>query len=128
MIPKSDAKILIIDCYDDLLQTAIKYPLMEDKSLYVDFEKLSLDYDGFHLTKRGQIETQLPPLHPNQYKGIIPYQIRLPYLYGWDCESTLWFKWCFTDCIKIGQVRKNKLRLDSDFKFESLRGEQQEVS
>lgn len=49
-------------------------------SANLNFEKMAEDYDGMHLTTRGL--------------GDCLYSC--PSLYGWDCESTLWFKWSFT--------------------------------
>jgi len=46
----------------------------------IDFEKLSQAYDGIWLTEQGNAATRLS----------FPYN-----LYSWDCESILWFRWCF---------------------------------
>lgn len=54
----------------------------------LDFEALSRDFDGMHLTARGQYETHLS--YPES-------------LYGWDCESTLWFRWCFSKVEHLGK-------------------------
>ncbi len=38
---------------------------------------MARDYDGLHLTEKGQWDTHMGRTN----------------LYGWDMESTLWFKW-----------------------------------
>lgn len=52
------------------------------KKRVLDFERLAQDYDCLHLTARGASETHLSL--PNDMNS-------------WDCESTLWFRWCFVD-------------------------------
>lgn len=87
-----DAKVFEIDSYNDLKRCFAEYK-MDGKNLggyyeflkispRLDFEKMSLDYDGIHLTERGQAETRFS----------MPEN-----LYGWDCESTIFFHWCFND-------------------------------
>jgi hypothetical protein len=55
-----------------------------------DFEKLAQDYDAMHLTKRGQIETRFS------------YDVNL--WGGWDCESTVWFRWVFAEVRWLGEL------------------------
>ena len=55
----------------------------------IDFEALSKDYDGLHLTERGNARTHLAYPHD---------------LNSWDSESTLWFRWCFTSVKQIAPV------------------------
>lgn len=86
LTPDPNARIITIDSYEDLEVLQARYPLQqegiwEDLPL-LDFTKIAQDYDAMNLTGRGQIKTRLTyPLS----------------LYGWDCESTLWFRWLFTD-------------------------------
>lgn len=71
---KETARIATIDSFNDLIELHSKYPckgILEDK--YLDFEKLSHDYDVIHLTENGQMATRLTSLN----------------LYRWDCESFL---------------------------------------
>lgn len=69
---KSDAKIIIIDCLDDLLCLPVQYNFMD----VVDFEFLARHCDALWLTDKGQSKTRFSDtLH----------------LYGWDCESILIF-------------------------------------
>lgn len=96
LTPRSDAKILVVNTYDDLLSIIEKYPDPQGLTLCgythtaIDFEKMSLDYDAMHLTEDGQWETRLT--HPHS-------------LYGWDCESTVWFRWVFEKVEYVGQAR-----------------------
>jgi hypothetical protein len=53
---------------------------------FLDFEAISNDYDGIHLTTNGESATRLT-------SGIS--------LYGWDVECTLWFRWCFESVEKL---------------------------
>lgn len=92
--PKNGLRICTIDTKEDFYNFCRKYFL--DTIFYrsfaasigfipsspnIDFEKSSNDFDAIHLTAKGQSETHMSR----------------PSLYGWDCESTLWFRWCFTD-------------------------------
>lgn len=52
----------------------------------IDFERLAQDYDGMWLTEAGKKATHLS----------IPHNLN-----GWDSESVLWFRWCFTQIERI---------------------------
>lgn len=54
----------------------------------IDFESIARIYDGIRLTRDGQWATRLSS----------------PSLYGWDCESTVWFRWCFEKVEYLGEV------------------------
>ncbi len=58
---------------------------------YIDFERLATEYDGLWLTEQGNAETHLSYPHD---------------LYGWDTESTLWFRWCFRHVERIATPAK----------------------
>lgn len=73
-----DAKILIIESYQDLEEIVKDYRILSDPLLkfftILDFEKLRESCDAIWLTEEGQRQTHLStPLS----------------LYGWDCESIL---------------------------------------
>ncbi len=65
LTPKADSKLYVIDCYADLQRLVDTYiwESPEAKQLGnshlrkyytgIDFERLSQDYDGLHLTKKG---------------------------------------------------------------------------
>ena len=57
---------------------------------YVDYEIV-----GVHLTEEGQWRT----------RGMsLDRPVNAWSLYGWDCESTLWLRWAFTDATSLGVV------------------------
>lgn len=95
LTPSSEVRIAVIDSFADLMALLKSYPRPMPSVLafweqhYLDFEKMSQDYDAVHLTVRGQRQTHL------SYPG----------LYGWDCESCLWFRWMFT---KVRQISVQK--------------------
>ena len=79
-------RILWINSLPDLEAAHSQYPLDHHEIPSLDFEAIARDYDGMHLTVAGQARTRLTfPLS----------------LYGWDCESTIWFRWCFAEVIPI---------------------------
>lgn len=85
--PDASARIYEIDTLDDLLFLLAHYPHPDREQAiygrfmaYLDFERISRDYDAIHLTDAGQWTTRFSE----------------PSLNGWDCECTLWFRWCFT--------------------------------
>ncbi len=87
--PYPAARILTIDTAADLqnlLREFAQFPAWSTRTRYPDFERLAQHYDALHLTEDGQERTRLS--HPHS-------------LYGWDSESTLWFRWCFTSCRRI---------------------------
>lgn len=85
--PRDDAKIYTIDSYEDLKALVDKYPpIVHMLGTFLDFEAISNDYDGIHLTAKGESATRLT-------SGIS--------LYGWDVECTLWFRWCFESVEKL---------------------------
>jgi hypothetical protein len=102
LTPKEHSRLYVIDCYADLerlLETYL-WELPEIKRLSelsylrryyrgIDFERLSQDYDGLHLTSHGNED-----LHHG-----FPLDMN-----AWDSESTVWFRWCFTKVEKIAPV------------------------
>ena len=90
---QEDIKLYVIDSLRGLHKLLRAYPWDQNKwreygfrCIAIDFEKLALDYDGIHLTEKGNEETHLS--YPDD-------------LNSWDCESTLWFRWCFSEVQKI---------------------------
>lgn len=85
--PKQDAHVYVINTLADLRTLIARYPHPDREQqiysrffAYIDFGRIALDYDAIHLTEAGQWATR----HSE------------PSLNGWDCESTCWFRWCFT--------------------------------
>ena len=104
LTPSAKARVLSIDSQEDLEEVAASYGLYTDfrsgkpvpfsKAIvsgpdslggifHLDFEALALQYDGLHLSEDGQYATRFPAGSR-------------PSLYGWDVESTCWFRWAFT--------------------------------
>lgn len=95
--PADDANVYTIDSYDDLRRLCQLYgrthTFGEDSAhgpfhdTFPDWSLVAEFYDAVRLTDEGQWKTRLT--HPLN-------------LYGWDCESTLWFRWAFTAAERIG--------------------------
>jgi hypothetical protein len=90
------ARIVEIDSIDDYLAVIERYGTVYPPSgrLTIDFERLANDFDGLHLTESGVCEVA---------SHYWPY-FNIENLYGWDVESTLWFRWVFKDVRHISEV------------------------
>jgi hypothetical protein len=93
LTPVPDARICVIDTLADLKGLLKRYRLQCTGNIsylnelhYLDYEHLAQDYDAIHLTEEGQEQTRLS--FPEN-------------LYGWDSESTVWFRWCFSHVEQI---------------------------
>jgi hypothetical protein len=89
------ARIATIDTLADLTALLDLYqrPALDQHYSYfderkLDFELLAQNFDALHLTANGQDKTA----HS------------FPHLWGWDCEATLWFRWCFRSVERIRLV------------------------
>jgi hypothetical protein len=104
LTPAEDARLLIIDSYHDMVTLIRRFPLRHrlhgaslssiaeeaglgaDHFTGFDFERMAEEYDGLHLTEQAAGALHLSyPLDMN----------------SWDCESTCWFRWVFTDVERI---------------------------
>ena len=98
-----EAKVAVIDTLEDLenliekyrFKTEVPFRFFGTESL--DFEALSQDYDALHLTEKGQWATR----HGS------------PNLYGWDVESTLWFRDCFSRSEYLGNFGFRSCDMDA---------------
>lgn len=84
LTPDPSARVYEVDSLADLIRLVNLYPT-QYTDLYdspcVDWAEVASEWDAVHLTEEGQWRTRLSdPVN----------------LYGWDCESTLWFRWSFT--------------------------------
>ena len=78
-----DFERIIFNCYSgEVLDRIRNIPTHLLSSTYIDWEKMSREYDGVHLTAKGVAETQ-----------------ELDRFAGWSCESTCWFKHVFVAVI-----------------------------
>jgi hypothetical protein len=91
LIPKVNIKLFEVNSYRDLENLYKNYSVIKnDNYRIIDFEKMSNDFDGIHLTHKGRTETRCSrPYHLN----------------AWDVESTNWFRWCFDEVKYIGEIQ-----------------------
>ena len=68
---KQDAKVLVINCESDLEIMPFQRTLLPHM-FFLDFEKISEEYDAIWLTVNGEHETRWS--QPQN-------------MYGWDCET-----------------------------------------
>jgi hypothetical protein len=92
------ARVAVIDSAEDLAELINRYPRMALRRRGLDFEALAHDYDALRLTHEGYLRTR------SRRRG--------PALIGWDCESTLWFRWVFTECRDVQPYVKDVDRFD----------------
>jgi len=87
-----EPNLLLIDSYSDLQKVASwagrsRYwgPGGQYTDRDLDYELLAETYDGLWLTAEGHFDSRLrldrSPVDLNTY--------------SWDCETVLWFRWCF---------------------------------
>jgi hypothetical protein len=99
--PDPGARVLVINSLADLTKLLARFPAPltypGSHFIYPDFERIATLYDGIQLTERGQWKTRLT----------------IPTLYGWDTESTLWFRWCFSECRQIAVPNPTPAEPDS---------------
>jgi hypothetical protein len=79
---RKSARVAVIDSASRLAALIERYPRILRQRRGLDFERLSKEYDGLHLTTDGYIQTH------SKRSG--------SKLLGWDCESTVWFRWVFS--------------------------------
>ncbi len=88
LTPRQDARIYTIDSREKVSYLHKHYPLRlrrsQNNTRTIDFEAVSKDYDGLHLSWQG-------------YQALS--QTRL--VGDWSCESTIWFHWCFSEVEQI---------------------------
>lgn len=87
--PEPAARILTINSYADLEAAYTRWPdpYPTGDGGHLAWHEVARDFDAVHLTERGQWDTRLT--HPLS-------------LYGWDCESTVWFRWAFVRVDYLG--------------------------
>lgn len=97
--PAENARIYTIASLADLQRLLAEFGeqprLFPGMMRYPDFEAVAREYDAVHLTDEGQWATRLT--HPES-------------LYGWDCESTVWFRWAFDSVAELGVKRFSRSR------------------
>ena len=125
LTPKKKLKLYMVDSLADMHNLFDKYGYQQLPTLQqeaIDFELMSKDYDGLHLTSHGEIITR----HGNMFSiGVKEKDLKPKWkaktmrnLYGYDCESTLHFHWNFES---MEEVEINARSITSD-KIEALLG------
>lgn len=79
---RKSARVAVVDSVGELGALIERYPRILRHHRGLDLELLAQEYDGLHLTTQGYLETH------SKRSG--------PKLFGWDCESTVWFRWVFS--------------------------------
>lgn len=114
--PHPDARVAEVCTTADLAALCEQYPgrsWLDDQASWerqrtangwprercIDFYAMSHDYDALHLTEEGQWATR--------HSG--------PSMYGWDCESTFWFRWRFTKMTDLGVQRIRATKAWSEY-------------
>lgn len=89
LVATEPVNAFVVDTYADLQALYDRFGIGENEYDHgFDFEAIGREYDALHLTDEGQWRTRLSmPLN----------------LYGWDCESTLWFRWVFSQVTDLGE-------------------------
>lgn len=117
---RPDATIYEIDSLADLVRLIELYPSENTHPMFdrhVEWLAVAEDFDGVHLTAAGQWRTRMPLRSDEGVKILIEANAEkkltsladfsglnremLPDLYGWDCESTLWFNWAFDSVERV---------------------------
>jgi hypothetical protein len=83
LTPLPEARIVEIDSRRDLIALIDQFSVDDYGGLpksFIDYQAVSEHYDAIHLTQRGELDV----------RG------GFPIMGAWDCESTLWFRWCFS--------------------------------
>lgn len=97
-----DAKIFIVNSLEDMhyLFDTYSSPMLERLSLeQIDFNKMAEDYDGIHMTMHGERVTRHPFLFGDDRGGMRS-------MYGWDVESTHFFRNVFDSISSIELITK----------------------
>lgn len=107
-----NAKICTISCEEDYLDLMDNYSIeFKDNILeeaYIDFEKLSQDYDAFHLTEDAFCEMRI--IYPPIYRRNIPHRM-LADFYSYDCETWIIFNY---DIINQGSIMNHNIPIYID--------------
>jgi hypothetical protein len=102
MLAPEAARVETIDSSAMLAELIERYPRTLRGRRGLDFELLSRDYDCLHLTPRGYLQTRSSRSGPS--------------LRGWDCESTVWFRWIFREWRKVKAYFKDVDEYDNLWK------------
>ena len=98
LIPSKSARVVEINSERDYLNLMRNFAYYNEiiAKYTIDWEKLAKFYDAVHLTDNGLIEV-----------GKAEFEFAYPQLQGlngWDCESTIWFRWVFDKAIPLSLI------------------------
>lgn len=96
LIPKDDCKIVVIDSMQDYLSVLNEYSAVTKYGKMINYEKLSEKYDAIHVTTKAAYDLRF--IDSNRYPDIMS-------LYGWDVESTAWFRLCFKEIKRLSDIK-----------------------
>lgn len=106
------AKICTISCEEDYLDLmdnySIEYKNYIPDKVYIDFKKLSKDYDAFHLTEDAYYRMRI--IYPPIYRRNIPHRM-LADFYSYDCETWIIFNY---DIINQGSIMNHDIPIYID--------------
>jgi len=85
------ARIIVVDSEVDFAAVVERYLVKDSRYAEtmltpLNFSLMAEEYDAMHLTEVGQWRTRFGFSRNFNHS-----------LYGWDCESTCWFRWKFAD-------------------------------
>lgn len=108
LTPSKEARIFIIDGPEDADTLYEKYgyypfgkpdiPLFGEGMKGIDFEKAQEEWDAIHLTFKGLRTTKCRFDNFNHE------------LWGWDSESTVWFRFVFEEIKELGEIKYKKMK------------------
>ena len=103
-----NAKICTISCEEDYLDLMDNYSIgYKDEKAYINFEKLSKDYDAFHLTEDAFLQMRLMYLQlftRTTHKVVADF-------YDYDCETWIIFNY---DIINQGSIMNHNIPIYID--------------
>lgn len=107
-----NAKICSISCEEDYLDLMDNYSIEYKGDIpwkaYIDFKKLSKDYDAFHLTEDAFYKMRI--IYPPIYRRNIPHRM-LADFYDYDCETWIIFNY---DIINQGSIINHNIPIYID--------------
>lgn len=94
LVPREDAVVFHIDGPGDLDDLVRVYGARGG----IDWRGVAEDFDAVHLTSRGKVTTRMRESTDE------------PSTWGWDAESTCWFRWAFRSSQALGTMYFNQAR------------------
>jgi hypothetical protein len=98
---KEDANIFVVDSIEDMhfLYDRYSFQLIEGYDVpHLNIELMQEDYDGLQITAHGEAVTR----HPSMFDfEMVDRKKRMRSMYGWDIESTHFFRNVFKDVKEI---------------------------